>query len=121
MGVREVAETLGVSPAAVRKAIARGTLRATLVPGGRRGAWYAVERDEVERYRRHHLRPPGPSGYEAYGAIAEELSDERTTLDSLDPDVVARAREYATRRKQKWPPRPTTSGVVVTISKGDTP
>ena len=56
MNVAQVAEALGVKKSAVRKAIGRGTLPATLVPGGRRGAEYEVDPDAVEAYRREHRR-----------------------------------------------------------------
>lgn len=56
MNVAQVAETLGVKKSAVRKAIGRGTLPATLVPGGRRGAEYEVEPEAVEAYRAAHRR-----------------------------------------------------------------
>ena len=54
--VAEAAEELGLSPHSVRYAIMRGTLgvveldkRTNLIP-----------RDEIERYRRDHLRKRGP-------------------------------------------------------------
>jgi excisionase family DNA binding protein len=58
--VPEVAVALGVSKTAVRKAIARGTMKATVIVGGPRGSgtlngYYDVEPAEVERYRREHL------------------------------------------------------------------
>lgn len=60
MQVPEVAASLGVSKTAVRKAIKRGTMKATVVLGGPRGGgtlygYYEVEPEEVERYRREHL------------------------------------------------------------------
>lgn len=57
MGVSAAAAALGMTPGAVRKAIVRGTLAATLAAGGRRGSEYAISDAEVERYRRDHLRP----------------------------------------------------------------
>jgi hypothetical protein len=58
--VPEVAAALGTSPGAVRKAIARGTMKAKVVLGGPRGGgtlhgYYEVEPEEVERYRTQHL------------------------------------------------------------------
>jgi excisionase family DNA binding protein len=54
--VAEAAEELGLSPHSIRYAIMRGTLgvveldkRTNLIP-----------RDEIERYRRDHLRKRGP-------------------------------------------------------------
>jgi excisionase family DNA binding protein len=69
--VPEVAAALGCSKGAVRKAIKRGTMKATVVIGGPRGGgtlhgYYEVTPEEVERYRREHLgrtlgRPPTPT------------------------------------------------------------
>lgn len=56
MTVPEVATSLGVKQSAVRKAIARGTLRAT-VERTRTGWKYVVSEDEVERYRVDHRTP----------------------------------------------------------------
>jgi len=60
MEVPEVAASLGTSAGAVRKAIARGTMKAKVVLGGPRGGgtlrgYYVVEEEEVERYRTQHL------------------------------------------------------------------
>ncbi len=60
MDVAEAAESLGMSKGAVRKAIARGTIKAKVVLGGPRGAgtlggYYVIEPEEVERYRIGHL------------------------------------------------------------------
>lgn len=64
MGVAEAARRLGTSRGAVRKAIARGTLNATLLQvkrldgsTWRRWPEYAIDDAEVERYRRDNLRP----------------------------------------------------------------
>lgn len=57
LGVAEVARQLGSSVSAVRKAIVRGTLPATLTPGQRRGNEYRVTREAVEQYQREHRRP----------------------------------------------------------------
>ncbi len=56
MNVAAVAERLGVKKSAVRKAIGRGTLPATLVPGGRRGAEYEVDESAVLAYQQSHRR-----------------------------------------------------------------
>jgi hypothetical protein len=58
--VPAVALSLGVSKTAVRKAIARGTMKATIIDGGPRGGgtlrgYYEVEPEEVERYRAENL------------------------------------------------------------------
>lgn len=50
--------------------------------------------------------PDGPTPLESYRIVREELSDRRTTLADLDPEIVRRARAYAARAHQKWPPRP---------------
>jgi hypothetical protein len=50
-----------------------------------------------------------------YRAIAEELSVPGTALSDLDPEAVETARAYARRTKQKWPPRPRTSGIAMQI------
>lgn len=60
MEVSEVAEALGMSKGAVRKAIARGTMKARVVIGGPRGngtakGYYDIDPAEVERYRIAHL------------------------------------------------------------------
>ena len=60
MDVPKAAETLGMSKGAVRKAIARGTMVATVVAGGPRGGgtlrgYYEITPEEVERYRTEHL------------------------------------------------------------------
>ena len=57
MDVPAAAATLGMGRSAVRKAIVRGTLLATLVSGGRRGREYAIGDAEIERYRATHRRP----------------------------------------------------------------
>jgi len=57
MTISEAARSLGCSKSAVRKAIARGVLKAGLVPAGRRGPYYVIDTREVERYRREHLTP----------------------------------------------------------------
>ena len=54
--VSEVARELRCSRSAVRKAIARGKLAATLVVVGPQSE-YRVERSEVERYRGDHRTP----------------------------------------------------------------
>ena len=60
MKVDEIATALGMSKGAVRKAIARGKMKATVVVGGPRGTgtatgYYDVAPEEVERYRAEHL------------------------------------------------------------------
>lgn len=99
-GVMETAQALGVSRSAVRKAIARGTLRAERRDDGS----YAVEPAEIERYRAEHSWPE-PETRDAYAAAVEDLARPGVRLDDLDPGVVARARAYATRRHLRWPPR----------------
>lgn len=59
MEVEQVATSLGMSKGAVRKAIARGTMKATVIVGGPRGGgtlygYYVVAPEEVERYRNEH-------------------------------------------------------------------
>lgn len=49
-------------------------------------------------------------GYEYYLSIAEELSDEITTLADLEPEFVSLAKEWAKKNKKKWPPHPRTTG-----------
>ena len=61
MEVAEIAESLGMSKDAVRKAITRGTMKAKIVIGGPRGTgtaegYYVVEPEEVERYRTESRR-----------------------------------------------------------------
>jgi predicted transcriptional regulator len=61
MDVPQVAEALGMSKGAVRKAIARGTIKAIVVVGGPRGGgtlygYYVVEPQEVERYKKENRR-----------------------------------------------------------------
>lgn len=56
MTVAAAAAALGVGKMAIYKAIARGTLRATLVRAGPRGG-YVLDAAEVERYRASHSRP----------------------------------------------------------------
>lgn len=60
LNVQEAAEALGISKSAVRKAIARGKMNATVIVGGPRGSgtadgYYVVSEEEVERYRTQHL------------------------------------------------------------------
>lgn len=57
--VPEIAESLGISKDAVRKAIKRGTMPSRFVKGGPRGGgtlggFYAVTKADVERYREEH-------------------------------------------------------------------
>jgi len=54
-------------------------------------------------------------GLRAYNDVAEELSDPNTKLSDLDQAFVAQAKEYAKRTHKRWPPRPQTSGWIVTI------
>lgn len=56
MTVTEVAVALDCGKAAVRKAIVRGTLAATLQPG-KFGDEYHVTREEMERYKAAHRTP----------------------------------------------------------------
>ncbi len=56
MNVSEVAEELGITPGAVRDAIARGRMEAIRKGGGdHRAGFLLIEKTEVERYRREHL------------------------------------------------------------------
>jgi hypothetical protein len=57
LSVADAAMALGMTKQGVRKAIARGTLKATLIPKGRNGSEYAILDREIERYRTTHLRP----------------------------------------------------------------
>lgn len=50
VSVTEAAEQLGITPDAARRAVQRGTLKATRV-----GSFYVVTLEEVERYRAEHL------------------------------------------------------------------
>ena len=61
------------------------------------------------------LREQSREAGQAYADIAEELSDDRTTLADLDPEAVAMAEGWAKRNHQRWPPRPTTSGWQVIV------
>lgn len=66
--VPEVATALDMTQSGVRKAIARGSMRARVVTPGKYTEWeHVVDRDEVERYRRDHRTPrlaqrPWPPG-----------------------------------------------------------
>ena len=64
MRVAEAARDLGVKRSAVRKAIARGRLRATYVPPVGRQKWgrYDIGADAVDDYRREHQRPASEEG-----------------------------------------------------------
>jgi excisionase family DNA binding protein len=53
--VKRAAEELGLSPVSIRHAVMRGALE--VKPLG--GRTYLVSREEVERYRREHLRRCG--------------------------------------------------------------
>lgn len=55
MNVAEAALALGVKRSAVRKAIARGTLRAAKTTG-KFGDEYAIAVEDVEAYRRRETR-----------------------------------------------------------------
>lgn len=57
LGVLAVAALLGMSRSGVRKAIVRGTLRATKSPDGA----YLVAAEEVSRYRAEHRKPRRPA------------------------------------------------------------
>jgi excisionase family DNA binding protein len=60
MNVSQVADSLGITPGAVRRAISDGKLGAIRTGGGQqRAGLLLVERDEVERYRREHLGKRG--------------------------------------------------------------
>ncbi len=60
MNVQEVAQTLGITPGAVRDAVARGRLQAIRQAGTAKKAGYLlVDREEVERYRREVLGTRG--------------------------------------------------------------
>lgn len=54
--IAETARELGLTPATVRNAIARGALQAVHIDARTN----AVARQEVERYRRENLRRRGP-------------------------------------------------------------
>jgi hypothetical protein len=54
--VRDAAAELGVTPDALRNAVARGLLEPVRV-GAR---FNLLPRDQIERYRQHHLRRRGP-------------------------------------------------------------
>jgi len=56
-GVADAARLLGCSRSAIRKAIARGVLPATLTPGQRRGNEYRILVRDVRAYGRKHQRP----------------------------------------------------------------
>jgi hypothetical protein len=62
----------------------------------------------------------GPTGLECYRIVATELDVPKTmrqeALDALDQQIVERARSYAKRAHQKWPPRPREDGWRVTIT-----
>jgi excisionase family DNA binding protein len=56
MNVSEVAEALGITPGAVRKAVADGKIAAIRKGGGeQRAGFLLIEKAEVERYRAEHL------------------------------------------------------------------
>ncbi len=113
MNVPEAAEALGLSRAAVHKAIERGTLPARLMPTGPTGPWYLIQPGDVDAYRAEHLRPTG-GGLAAYGEVAVALGA-GASIDDLTTETIESARAYARRRHQRWPPRTSVSGVVVTI------
>jgi len=58
-----------------------------------------------------------PRGFERslYYQIAEELGAEGVKLSDLDESEVAVAHTWAKRNKQKWPPRPISTGVRMDI------
>lgn len=84
MNVHEVAEALGATKTAIRKAIARGVLPARLVPGPR-GPEYQVEPTDVEAYRANH-RKPRRTPDQARSAHDEYLAD--LAFDSAREDRV---------------------------------
>ena len=61
----------------------------------------------------------GPTGLEAYRAVAEELDVEpearASVLADLEPAIVEMARRYAERAHKRWPPRPVMSGWRVSV------
>ena len=59
--VDQVATEVGSTRSAIRKAIARGLIKATLAPGTY-GQTYLIDEEEVDRYRTRHRRmAPGSS------------------------------------------------------------
>lgn len=74
--IREAASLLGVTQTAVRKAIKRGTLRAHLIDAD--GPLYLVRLEDLDEYRRLHLRDT--LGVSAYNAVARgDAVDDTTT------------------------------------------
>ncbi len=70
MNVSETAQELGITPGAVRDAIARGRMQAIRKGGGeQRAGFLLIERTEVERYRAEHLgkRGVGSPSHPLYG------------------------------------------------------
>jgi hypothetical protein len=53
-------------------------------------------------------------GRMAYDAVAEELSGD-LTLKDLDTETVRLAQEHAKKSHKRWPPKPQTSGWMVSI------
>ena len=53
--VKRAAEDVGLSPVSIRRAVMRGALEVMPLDG----RTYLVSREEVERYRREHLRRRG--------------------------------------------------------------
>ena len=56
----EAAASLGLNESSVRYAVHRGVLRATPIDG----RTYGISAEEIERYRREHLRKRGPKAKE---------------------------------------------------------
>lgn len=70
MNVSEAAHELGITPGAVRNAIAGGKMQAIRKGGGtERAGFLLIERTEVERYRTEHLgkRGVGSPSHPLYG------------------------------------------------------
>lgn len=79
MDVVETAETLGITPGAVRDAVARGKLAAIRKGGTEKRAGYLlIERTEIERYRVENLgkRGLGSPSHPLYGKGRPRKKDE---------------------------------------------
>jgi len=58
--VEQASEEIGIEPGAVRDAVARGSLHAERLGGGRtRAGLLLIERDEIARYLRENRGRPG--------------------------------------------------------------
>jgi excisionase family DNA binding protein len=106
MNVSEVAEALGITPGAVRKAVADGKIAAIRKGGGeQRAGFLLIEKTEVERYRAEHLGRRGvgsPShplhgvgrrrkGVQAFFSVSDRTSAGTAATDGGGDDPTPRS------------------------------